>query len=173
MLLGMAAVRTGFFQGKTSLRRHGLAAFVGGLLLTAIGIVVGIRGAFAARPWLLAQAVHLVGSVGITFGLVVGVVTLVRDRIGSRIVGAVARLGRVAFSAYIAQSVAGLVVFGGQGLAQYGHWSRVQLFVAPFAFWALQLAVAQVWTRRFRVGPLEALWRGLYKGYFSLGRIAA
>ena len=67
------------------------------------------------------------------------------------------------------QSVVGMLVFGGHGLGLYGHWSRVALFVAPFVFWSLQVVLAWAWTSRFRVGPLEALWRGLSRGDFSFG----
>jgi uncharacterized protein len=76
----------------------------------------------------------------------------------------VARLGSIAFTAYILQSAAGLVVFGGQGLGLYGTWSRTELLFAPVVFWILQVAFATAWTSRFRFGPLEALWRALYRG---------
>jgi uncharacterized protein len=172
MLLGMAAVRARFFDGETRLHRLGPPALALGLAVTAAGIAVGLGGAFGPRAWLFAQALHLAGCVGVAFGLVVAIVTLARAPWASRVATAVARLGRVAFSAYILQSIAGLFVFGGQGLGLYGTWGRAYLFVAPFAFWLFELALAALWTARFRFGPLEALWRGLYRGDFSLGSAA-
>lgn len=169
MLLGMAAVRARFFEGETRLHRLGPVAFALGLAVTAAGIAVGLRGSFAPRAWLFTQALHLAGCVGVAFGLVVAIVALARAPWASFVTAPVARLGRVAFSAYILQSVAGLFVFCGPGLALYGTWGRARLFVAPFAFWLVELAVAVAWTSRFRFGPLEALWRGLYRGDFSLG----
>ncbi len=169
MLLGMAAIRVRFFEGETRLHRHGLAAFVLGLIITAFGIVVGLRGSFQPRTWLVSQAIHLAGCLGVAFGWAVAIVRLARASWASRSTGPIARLGRVAFSAYILQSVAGLFVFGGQGLGLYGTWSRAQLLAAPVVFWLLQVALAVAWTSRFQYGPLEALWRGLYRGEFSLG----
>jgi uncharacterized protein len=167
MLLGMAAVRSGFFEGATNLHRHGPLAFALGLATSGLGIAVGLGGSFAPRVWLLSQAVHLAGCLGVTFGWVVAIVALARAPWASRLTGPVARLGSVAFTAYILQSVAGLVVFGGQGFGLYGTWGRAKLLVAPVAFWLLQLALAAAWTARFRSGPLEALWRNLYRGTSS------
>ena len=59
--------------------------------------------------------------------------------------------------------------YGGSGLGLYGSVGRPQLFVAPLTFWLFEIALAVAWTSRFRFGPLEALWRGLYRGDFSLG----
>jgi uncharacterized protein len=173
MLLGMAAVRARFFEGATRLHRLGLTAFLSGLALTTAGIAVGLRGAFGPRAWLFAQALHLAGCLGVTFGWVVAIVALARAPWAARWTAPVARLGRVAFSAYILQSIAGAFVFGGQGLGLYGTWGRARLFAAPFAFWLFEVALAVAWTSRFRFGPLEALWRGLYRGDFALGSAAA
>ena len=164
MLLGMAAVRVGFFEGATNLHRLGPLAFVLGLAITGLGIAVGLGGSFAPRFWLLSQALHLAGCLGVAFGWVVAIVALARAPWASRITGPVARLGSIAFTAYILQSAAGLVVFGGQGLGLYGTWSRTELLFAPVVFWILQVAFATAWTSRFRFGPLEALWRALYRG---------
>jgi uncharacterized protein len=164
MLLGMAAVRTRFFDGATSLHRYGSGAFVAGLGVTGLGMWVSWRGGFAPRAWLLGQALHLAGCAGVTFGWLTVLVALARRASASGLVSWVARLGRVAFTAYIVQSVAGMLVFGGQGLGQYGHWSRSQLLVAPFVLWGAQVLLAVAWTSRHRAGPLEALWRRLYAG---------
>jgi uncharacterized protein len=171
MLLGMAAVRARFFEGETRLHRLGPVAFAVGLAVTAAGIAVGLGSSFAPRAWLFAQALHLAGCVGVAFSLVVAIVALARAPWAVRFTAPVARLGRVAFSAYILQSIAGLFVFGGQGLGLYGTWGRARLFVAPFALWLFELALAALWTARFRFGPLEALWRGLYRDDFSLGGV--
>ncbi len=171
MLLGMAAIRARFFEGGTRLHRWGPAAFVLGLVVTGFGVAVGLSGSFTPRTWLFSQALHLAGCLGVASGWLVGFVALARVPWASRLTTPVASLGRVAFSAYILQSLAGLFIFGGQGLGLYGTWGRAQLLVAPVAFWLLQVALAVAWTSRFRFGPLEALWRGLYRGGFSLGAI--
>jgi uncharacterized protein len=173
MLLGMAAVRARFFEGETRLHRFGPGAFLLGIAVTGAGIAVGLGSSFAPRGWLFAQALHLAGGLGVTFGWVVAIVALARAPWAARWTGPVARLGRVAFSAYILQSIAGAFVFGGQGLGLYGTWGRAQLFAAPFVFWLVEVILAMAWTARFRFGPLEALWRGLYRGDFALGSVTS
>jgi uncharacterized protein len=168
MLLGMAAVRARVFEGAVPAWPWAPATLGAGLAVSAAGLWVQWSSGFALRPWLLAQALHELGSIGLAAGLGLSVVTLARRFAHRAATQAVARLGRVAFSAYLLQSVVGTFVFGGHGLGQFGTWSRVALLAAPFAFWALQLALAWWWTARFDVGPLEAVWRGLVRGSFSL-----
>jgi uncharacterized protein len=105
----------------------------------------------------------------LTGGYALSCVALVHRFPTSLPLEATGRLGRVAFSAYLMHSVVGTFVFGGHGLGLYGTWSRSALLLAAFVFWALQLAMAWWWPSRFRVGPLEAVWRGLSRGNFSLG----
>jgi uncharacterized protein len=76
----------------------------------------------------------------------------------------------MAFTAYLMHSIVGTWVFGGHGLGLFGTWSRTALLLAPIAVWLVQISLAHLWTLRFRLGPLEALWRGLSRGEFSLGR---
>ena len=170
MLLGMAAVRSGFFERThRSLRLAGVLFGVG-LLLTTGGALFMWREDFAPRIWFFGQALHSAGVYGIAFGWVSFIVALSKVSGLQRFLGQVARLGRVAFSAYILQSLVGILVFSGLGLGQFGAWTRTELFIAPFFIWGVQILMAQAWTSRFRVGPLEALWRGLYRGDFSLGK---
>jgi uncharacterized protein len=170
MLLGMAAVQTKFFENAKRFTRVAAVFFLAGLLITAGGIWVNTASAFAPRAWLFGQALHMVGSAGVAFGWVTLLVCLSQAPSLETPFRFVGKLGQVAFSAYIMQSLIGLFVFGGNGLGQYGYWSRTELLVAPFLIWFLQVLLAYAWTSRFRVGPLEALWRGLYRGDFSLGR---
>jgi uncharacterized protein len=169
MLLGMAAARARFFEGHTRWHRHGVVAFVFGVTVTSVGVAVGLDGSFAPRAWLFSQALHLAGCVGVAFGWVTAVIALARAPSAAVFTAPIARLGRVAFSAYILQSIAGQLVFGGQGLGLYGSWGRAPLLVSPVVFWLVQIVLAVWWTSRFRFGPLEALWRGLYRGDYALG----
>jgi uncharacterized protein len=171
MMLGMAAMRSGFFEGGTGVHRRAPVFGLAGLTLTAAGIALSLAFDFAPRAWLFGQALHLAGSIGVTWGWLVVLVAFARGKRARPLVESVARLGRVAFSAYILQSIGGALLFGGHGLGLYGTVSRRVLLLGPLAFWTFELVLANAWTRAFRVGPLEALWRGLYRGEFSLGAV--
>ncbi len=162
MLLGMAAVQSRFFENPKQYARMATGFFLVGLLITAGGIWVNITARFAPRAWLIGQALHMVGAAGVAFGWVILLIWLSQTSILRTPFWYIGKLGQVAFSAYIMQSIVGLFVFGGHGLGQYGYWGRSKLLVAPFVLWFIQIFLAHAWTSRFRVGPLEALWRRLY-----------
>lgn len=174
MLLGMAAVKSGLFEapspsgavtegkGDEPGARPWLAVTSSlGLALTGGGLALQVGSGFELRTWLFAQSLHELGSVGLALALGLLVVRLARRYPSARLTDAVARLGKVAFTAYIVQSVAGTFVFGGHGLGQYGRWGRAELLAGAAVFWLFQLVLAAAWTRRFRLGPLEAGWRYL------------
>lgn len=170
MLLGMGAVRARAFEGAVPAWPWAPVTLGLGLVVSGAGLWVQWSSGFAFRAWLLAQSLHELGALGVAAGLGLSVVTWARRFDTALLTQAIARLGRVAFTAYLMHSVVGTFVFGGHGLGLFGTWSRVSLLLAPFGFWGLQLLLAWWWTSRYRVGPVEALWRGLARGTFSLGR---
>ena len=72
---------------------------------------------------------------------------------------ALAAVGRTALTNYIGQSAAMSLIATSYGLGLYGDLTRVQLLSLACAFFVLQAAVSSAWLRRFRMGPLEWLWR--------------
>lgn len=175
MLVGMAAVRGRVFEQASPVSWWPWAplGLVTGLIVSGAGLWLQWASNFDFRTWLYAQALHELGSLGIASGLGLSVIAWAHHRPDAVLVQAIGRLGRVAFTAYLMQSLVGTLVFYGHGLDQFGTWSRVTLLLSPFVFWALQVVMAWWWTSRFRVGPLEALWRGLARGDFSLGPLRA
>jgi uncharacterized protein len=169
MLLGMVALRRGVFEGALGFSPWGWWSGGVGLGLTGAGLALQWTSRFDASTALFCHALHELGSLFLAGAITLAVVELARRFPSALVVQTAGRLGRVAFSAYLMQSLVGTLVFGGHGLGQFGHWSRLSLLLAPFAFWAFQAALAWWWTARFRTGPLEALWRGLSRGDFSLG----
>lgn len=173
MLLGMAAVRSGVFEGAVPTRPWEPLAWAVGLTVTGLGMGLQWTWDFAPRVLLLAQGLHEAGALVLAAGMGLSVIRMTRRLGDTVLVQALRRLGQVAFTAYLMQSLVGTLVFGGHGLGFFGTWSRSALLAGAFAFWSLQLVLAWGWTSRFRVGPLEALWRGLSRGHFSLGRVEA
>ena len=78
---------------------------------------------------------------------------------------ALAHVGQMAFTNYIAQSVIMTVIFyGGRGFGLYGDVSRDMLFAIVAGVWVLQLIWSPPWLSRFKMGPLEWVWRRLSYG---------
>lgn len=70
-----------------------------------------------------------------------------------------ANVGRMAFTTYIMQSVMATMIFYSYGVGLYGKVDIVTGTWLAIGVFAIQLIVAQVWLSKFRMGPLEALWR--------------
>ena len=75
-----------------------------------------------------------------------------------------AAAGRMAFTNYIAQSLAFSWVFFGYGLGLVGRVGAAATLAAGVAFFALQVAWSRWWLARFHFGPLEWFWRSLTYG---------
>ncbi len=71
----------------------------------------------------------------------------------------------MAFTNYIAQSLIMTAIFyGGRGLGLYGEVGRDGLMAIVVGVWLLQLIWSPLWLARFKMGPLEWVWRRLSYG---------
>jgi uncharacterized protein len=91
-------------------------------------------------------------------------VLLLRRPTFRRLLLVVAPVGRMPLTTYLSQSVAATFVFYGWGLDRAGHTGAAACFGISLAIFALQIAAAHLWLRRFRFGPAEWLWRTLAYG---------
>lgn len=154
--------------------RHGLVRRLRvhdapGRALLIVGLVVGLPAAIVSAPSLpLADRLHpmfgdLAFSVGAPFlaGTYIVIFMTWYSRYDSSLVAvALTSLGRLAFSAYILQSIIGGAVH------TVADWTgvplgRFALFMAALIVVVLQSATATLWLSRFSYGPLEGLWRAV------------
>jgi uncharacterized protein len=75
-----------------------------------------------------------------------------------------APLGRMALTSYIAQSILFGFLFYGYGLGWFGRVPVARAALLGVVVYAAQAALAALWLRRFRFGPLEWLWRSATYG---------
>ena len=168
MLIGMALYRGGFFSGGWPRRRLWLL----GVSATALGLVPTL----ATAAWLLdrnwptiaAEAAiaewmalpHLAMALGYAALIALAAPALLKTGLGKRLAAA----GRMAFTNYIACTIAMTAIFYGWGLGLAGTVPdrAYPLFVA--AGWLAMLGWSTPWLARFRHGPLEWLWRCLTEG---------
>ncbi|WP_314375811.1 DUF418 domain-containing protein [Sphingomonas paucimobilis] len=166
MLLGMAALRSGFLTGqwpRTAYRRCailGLGVSIPAYAaMTAFVMASGYDVRAVALTQLFLQApVRLIGTVGYT------ALILLMLRPGGWWTTRIAAAGRTAFTNYIGMSVMMTFVFYGHGLGQFARWDRANIYwLVPLA-WALMLFWSKPWLDRFGQGPLERLWRLAARG---------
>jgi uncharacterized protein len=163
MVLGMAALKSGFFRGDWPMARYRKWA----LVCLGIGIPIYAALAFLLIREGFATASIFTWSIAATTPvrpvMVVGIAALViiLTRNGGWLVARIAAAGRAAFTNYLGTSILMTTLFYGYGAGLYGSLSRVQLWIPVVAMWALMLLWSKPWLDRFRYGPFEWLWRSL------------
>jgi uncharacterized protein len=169
MLLGMAALKTGFLTGRWTNRAYSAVAFGG----FAIGIPIYgliawmlIRADFSVSAlftWALAATVPIRPVMIVAMAALIILVT----RRGGVLVDRIAAAGRAAFTNYLGSSILMTSLFYGYGAGLFGELSRAQLWLAVLPMWALMLLWSKPWLDRYRYGPFEWLWRSLARGAFQ------
>lgn len=89
------------------------------------------------------------------------------------LVDRLAVLGRMSMSAYLFQTVCFTLVFYGYGLGFYGRVGPAGVTGLAIAVWAASWMVALTWSRWFRLGPFEWLWRSFSEGRWVALRLDA
>jgi len=163
MLLGIAALRTGFLTGAWPDRTYRRVAWTG----FAIGLP-----AYAVLAWLLLSAHFSVlalftwsitATVPFRVPMILAtaalVILLTRSR--NALTDRIAAAGRTAFTNYLGTSLLMTFLFYGWGLGLYGTVPRAELWLLVIAAWAIMLLWSRPWLDKFRYGPFEWLWRSL------------
>jgi uncharacterized protein len=166
MLLGMAALKTGFLTGALPAARYRRWMLIG----FGIGIPV-----YALLAWWLVTAEFHVPTIFLAhFTLTVPVrplmilataaLIILATRRGGALVERIAAAGRAAFTNYLGASILMTLLFYGWGFGLFGHLSRIELWLPVLGAWAIMLLWSKPWLDRFRYGPFEWLWRSLSRG---------
>ncbi len=180
ILLGLWAARA---LVATGLERH-LPLF---RRLLVIGACIGIAGNVATAldgiphergSFLLPFAhgfVEQLGFLALTVAYASAIVCIAHGPRGARLTRLLAPIGRMALTFYLLQTVFGLWLFYGfmPGPHLMGGVGAAALLGICIVGFALQIACAKAWLRRFRFGPAEWAWRCLTYGRLQPFRHAA
>lgn len=165
MFIGMALYKWGVFSAARSTRFYTILIVVG--LLTGVPLVLGGVSMMHAsdfdplRATGVNGAFNYFGSVGIALAWIGVVMLLCKSGAFAWLRAGLAAVGRMAFTNYLMQSLIAAFIFYGWGLGHYGSMSRSELLFIVAGVWLFQIAFSVVWLSRFRMGPLEWLWRTL------------
>lgn len=177
MLMGMALFKWGFLSGNAPNWIYGVlvAIGLGALALVAYQARINLAAGFEfihmqSRGSLVNPAL----SILITLLYASLLILCVKTGVLRFLTAALAPVGQMAFTNYIAQSVIMTVIFyGGRGFGLYGEISRDALLAIVVGIWVLQLIWSPLWLSRFNMGPLEWVWRRLSYGKpLAIGKAA-
>ena len=168
MLFGMALLKLGILTGKRTLMFYMLLALAGygsgGLLrgietyeLWLAEFVSETRNPSFFMPYNISRLAMTLGHVGL-------VGALMKSGWMSGAANYLAPVGRLALTNYVGQTLFSVLFFYGFGLGFFGYFERYQLIWVFLAVVVFQIITSRFWLRRFRMGPLEWLWRSMIYG---------
>ena len=163
MLIGMALLHWGVLNGGRSRRFYALMA-IGGYLLGGF-----IRGGDVVEaltqgisPFLLTDATgtrYDMGRLPVTLGHIGLMGLMCASGWFPTTARVLAAVGRLSLTHYISQTVFSIVLFYGFGFGLFGRLEPFELIGICMAVWLFQILFSLAWLSRFRLGPLEWLWR--------------
>ena len=166
MMLGLGLFKAGFFHGRMPTRLYLALIAVGGVILAVLGLlewreIIADPKVQATGGWAKVAASY---PIFITLAYASALILLTTRGLGM-VRRIFAPVGRMAFTNYLSQTLIMTTLFSMpwgprlMGQVDYpGQWAIVA------AIWALQLIWSPLWLSRFRMGPLEWLWRRLSYG---------
>lgn len=160
MLFGAALFKVGFLQGQFSLpfyEKVFVGAFLLGLAINLFEVAPGIHSnfdLFASNNFL--KPTYHIGRLSVALGWIALVIWAAKRFSFGRFLIPV---GRLSLTNYLLQSVFGLLIFTPFGLGLFADLSRTELYGLVLLIWILQIVFSTLWLKRFRMGPVEWLWR--------------
>lgn len=174
MMIGLACFKLGLFTGEARTRTYVILLVIGLLALAGVGFVFFqfiVRG--LPRPMSMVGLTIQMATAPLTTLAYVSLMVFASRSKGlwSAIPKALAPVGQMAFTNYLAQSLIMTAIFyGGRGLNLHGEIDRPGLAAITVGIWIVQILWSRWWMDRFEMGPLEWLWRRLYRGPTPLRR---
>jgi uncharacterized protein len=164
MLIGMALLKWGVLSGTKSLRFYLTMALLGygvGLPLGfyELGVVLDSKFTLlgfveSGRTYQISRLAMVVGHLGLALAMI-------RSGLFAGLQRALAAVGQMALSNYIAQTLICTMLFYGFGFGLFGKLARYELYYVVGSIWLVELVWSSLWLARYRFGPLEWLWRSL------------
>jgi len=165
-LIGMAFFKWGLLTGELSklfywvmlIGGYSIGLWIGNNYLNSLLDAKFDRTLLADRMgWDLYQLKRLFMCMG-HIGLII---LLYKYGLFKRAFNALAKVGQMAFTNYLMQSILCGFIFHGYGFGLFGQLQRYELYFIMASIWIIQIIFSNYWLKHHRYGPLEWLWRWL------------
>jgi uncharacterized protein len=101
------------------------------------------------------------GTTALALGYAAALLLAAQTRRGRAVLGPLADVGRMSLSVYLTQTLMFTTLFYGYGFGQAFRLGPAAVTGWAAIFFAVQVVACRWWSRRFRFGPMEWLWRSL------------
>jgi uncharacterized protein len=112
-------------------------------------------------PQLFGDVLFTYGSTLLALGYAAGITLLAQHHRGRRLLAPLGAAGRLALTVYISGSVLKGTLFYGFAFGNAFWLGPAAITGYAVLFFAIQIVFCVWWTKRFRFGPMEWLWRTL------------
>jgi len=162
-LLGVCAWRAGLFRHTAANRSFFRRMVLGcGIVAVLTSVIVHVHPGYQNRSAVDALANLALSVRQFTLSaFYVSAMTLLFWYRPAWLSRAVAPLGRMSLTTYLAQSAFGIVAFYGIGFRLMQAFGVATCVALAIGYYVLQLCFARWWLSRFTMGPVEWLWRSL------------
>lgn len=109
--------------------------------------------------WLVHSIIYIFSVYPLSFAYMSGLVLLYYKFKDFPLWKFFATAGRMSLTIYLAQSFFAIFIFYGFGLALGGKVELWQSILIAVAVYCVEVLLATLWFKRFKRGPLEAIWR--------------
>jgi uncharacterized protein len=148
-----------------------------------IGLGFGIAGTWYSQVleewanmidwvWFASNVLFMLAAWSLALGYGAGIVLLIQREFWNKYLAPLQAVGRMALTNYLLQTLICTTLFYSYGLGLYGKVGPVDAALLAVAIYLFQVALSMLWTRRFRFGPAEWLWRSLTYGRLQPMRIS-
>ena len=138
-----------------------LAGFGVGLPLNAWETMTFVGSGYDIQWQSLNRPSYDLGRLALAVGYIGLVMSVCRAGLLRGMQSVLARIGQMALTNYLMQTVLCNLVFLGFGLGRFALWDRWQIYLFVLGVWILQALSSVYWLDRYRFGPCEWLWRSL------------
>jgi uncharacterized protein len=164
-LLGMVAGRLEIFRDSDASRRFFQKLLVPAGIVSLVTTFVEWRYPVGQQMQsvtdLLRWLSFTLQQVSLSAFYVAGITLLYWRQPSRGLLPALAPAGRMGLTTYLLQTAFGVTLFYGLGFGLLGQLGAAAAVGASLVFFVLQILFAQAWSKRFRMGPVEWLWRSL------------
>lgn len=172
LLLGMALFKHGFFHGRYSAIQYlivSLITLTGGFFLFRYrmhGWLDAMKDytIFVKKNPLPGDQFKPIEMIFVAFSYASLAMFFVKKGWLDRLTQLMAKVGRMAMTLYILQSIMLAILFYGFGMGYYARIPQNWLYLVVLELILIQLVFAVVWLRYFHLGPVEWLVQSLAKG---------
>jgi uncharacterized protein len=166
LFLGMALFKWNVLTGKRSMKFYFLLMLFGyaiGLSLSFWEHITKVQLKFDRSLYLRNFYVHFyeIRRILISLGHLSLVMLLYKKGIFKILWQWLSKVGQMAFTNYLMQSIICGLIFYGFGFGLFGRLQRYETYYVVLGVWIFQIIFSNIWLHYYRFGPFEWVWRSL------------